>query len=113
MNTLKHLSTIYFYRKETDILDTYEVYRDHNEMTIKKENTIIMLYPSTILWIDLLKTIGYTEKDCVYWEYSSYCYDGWDITDIMKRPIMNFPDSFDFFIGDEESGIFYNNSDFK
>ena len=123
MNTLKHISTIYFYHKtvidsdlsgkETDVLDTYEIYRDSTEMTIKKEDTVIMTSYPTILFIDVLKKIGYQETDPVYWDFSSYCYDGWDITDIMKRPMIKFPDKFEFFIGDTENGISYNITDFK
>jgi hypothetical protein len=104
---LKHLSTIYFYHKEPDNLDTYEVYRDYNEMTIKKEDHVIMRSSPAILWVDILKKIGYKESDCVYWEHNSYCYDGWDIKDIMKRKIINFPDRFDFFIGDDYTGLPY------
>ena len=94
--------------KETDNVDIYDLYRDYNEMTIKKEDTVIMRTSPSILFIDALKQIGYTEKDCVYWEFSSYCYDGWDITDIMKIPIINIPDIFDFYIGDKENGVPYN-----
>ena len=31
-----------------------------------------------------------------------------DITDIMKIPIINIPDIFDFYIGDDHNGIIYN-----
>lgn len=113
MSTSKHLATIYFYHKEMDNADIYELYREYNEMTVTKQDTLIMTSCPTILFIDVLKKIGYQETDCVYWEFSSYCYDGWDITDIMKRPIINFPDKFEFFIGDKENGVSYNNSEFK
>jgi hypothetical protein len=109
----KHLSTIYFYQDEIDTSDTYEIYRDQNEMIMKKEDNTIMKSSPAILWIDVLKKIGYKESDCVYWQHNSYCYEGWDITDIMKRPIINFPDYFEFFIGDDDNGISYNNDEFK
>jgi hypothetical protein len=113
MNKPKHLSTIYFYKKETDNVDIYDLYRDYNETTIKKEDTVIMTSSPNILFIDALKQIGYTEKDCVYWEYNSYCYDGWDITDIMKIQIINIPDIFDFYIGDNKNGVPYNEQSYK
>ncbi len=102
---MREICTIYFYQEEDTKIYTVFLGEDHSMVQRGEEK---MILPVTIKFVDLLKHIGYTNSEPVYWDYESYCYHNWDITDIMNRNINNFPDTFEFCIGDEDNGVVYN-----
>lgn len=106
---MKHICTVHFFPENTNTNyeQTYHIYLHKNEIWIESLRGKTISQNISKMFIDILKEIGYKESDCVYWEHDSYCYHGWDITDIMKRPLFNLPDHFDFFIGDEDNGVPY------